>query len=96
MSPYVERTHDAEADLARKVDAQRRHRPLRTVGGGKPTVLHLGDTVFLHAGIQPDRAPRRLEDIDTQVLAEIKLGSKPTPVAALRAKRFTILDEPTG
>lgn len=38
----------------------------------KPTVLRLGDTVFLHAGIQPDRAPRRLEDINKQVTAEIK------------------------
>jgi hypothetical protein len=38
----------------------------------KPTVLHLGDTVFLHAGVHPDRAPRRLEDINKQVTAEIK------------------------
>ena len=38
----------------------------------KATVLHLGDTVFLHAGIQPDRAPRRLEDINKQVVTEIK------------------------
>ena len=38
----------------------------------KPTVLRLGDTVFLHGGLQPDRAPRKLEDINSQVLAEIK------------------------
>jgi len=38
----------------------------------KPTVLRLGDTVFLHAGIRPDLAPRRLEDINNQVLTEIK------------------------
>jgi len=38
----------------------------------KPTVLRLGDTVFLHGGLQPDRAPRRLEDVNTQMLAEIK------------------------
>jgi hypothetical protein len=38
----------------------------------KPAVLRLGDTVFLHAGLQPGRAPRKLEDINTQVLGEIK------------------------
>lgn len=38
----------------------------------KPTVLRLGDTVFLHAGIQPDLAPRSLEDISKQVLTEIR------------------------
>ncbi len=38
----------------------------------KPAVLQLGDKVFLHAGINPDRAPRRLEDINRQVLAEIR------------------------
>ena len=32
----------------------------------------LGDKVFLHAGINPDRAPRELEDINKQVLAEIR------------------------
>jgi hypothetical protein len=38
----------------------------------KPTVLRLGDTVFLHGGLHPDRAPRKLEDINTQVRAELK------------------------
>jgi calcineurin-like phosphoesterase family protein len=38
----------------------------------KPAVLRLGDTVFLHAGINPERAPRRLEDINKQVAVEIK------------------------
>jgi hypothetical protein len=38
----------------------------------KPVVLQLGDTVFQHAGINPDEAPRRLEDINKQVLSEIK------------------------
>jgi hypothetical protein len=38
----------------------------------KPVVLQLGDTVFLHAGIKPDLAPRRLDDINKQVLTEIK------------------------
>jgi hypothetical protein len=31
-----------------------------------------GDIVFLHAGVNPDQAPRRLEDVNRQVLAEIK------------------------
>ncbi len=39
---------------------------------GKPAVLHLGDTAFLHAGINPNRAPRSLEDINKQVTAEVK------------------------
>jgi hypothetical protein len=38
----------------------------------KPVVLQLGDTVFLHAGINPDRAPRTLEEINKQVQAEIR------------------------
>jgi hypothetical protein len=38
----------------------------------KQVVLQLGDTVFLHAGIKPDLAPRKLEDINKQVLTEIK------------------------
>jgi hypothetical protein len=38
----------------------------------KPTVLRMGDTVFLHGGLHPDRAPRKLEDINTQVRAELK------------------------
>jgi len=38
----------------------------------KPAVLQVGDTVFLHAGVNPQRAPGRLEDINKQVLAEIK------------------------
>ena len=38
----------------------------------KPAVLRLGDTVFLHGGLHPDVAPRRLEDINKQVLTEIK------------------------
>ena len=35
-------------------------------------MLQLGDTVFQHAGIKPDVAPRKLEDINKQVLTEIK------------------------
>ena len=38
----------------------------------KPAVLQLGDTVFQHAGIKPDVAPRKLEDINKQVATEIK------------------------
>ena len=38
----------------------------------KPAVLRLGDTVFLHAGINPDWGPRGLEEINKQVLAEIR------------------------
>jgi len=38
----------------------------------RPVVLQLGDTVFQHAGINPDAAPRKLEDINKQVLTEIK------------------------
>lgn len=38
----------------------------------KSAVLQLGDTVFLHAGINPDRAPRTIEEINKQVQAEIR------------------------
>jgi Calcineurin-like phosphoesterase len=38
----------------------------------KPAVLRLNDKVFLHAGINPDRAPRDLDDINKQALAEIR------------------------
>ena len=38
----------------------------------KSTVLQLGDTVFMHAGINPERAARRLEDINKQVTSDIK------------------------
>lgn len=38
----------------------------------KPAVLRVGDTVFMHAGINPDKAPRSLEDINKQVAGEIK------------------------
>ena len=38
----------------------------------KPVVLKLNDTVFMHAGINSDKAPRALEDINKQVAGEIK------------------------
>ncbi len=38
----------------------------------KPAVLRVGDTVFMHAGINPDKAPRSLDDINKQVAGEIK------------------------
>lgn len=38
----------------------------------KPVLVRLGDTVFLHGGLQPDRAPRKLEDLNKQALTEIK------------------------
>ena len=38
----------------------------------KPVLVRLGDTVFLHGGLHPDFSPRRLEDVNKQVLAEIK------------------------
>ena len=38
----------------------------------KPVVLRIDDTVFLHAGINPERAPRELEEINKQARAEIR------------------------
>jgi hypothetical protein len=38
----------------------------------KAPLLQLNDIVFLHGGVSPERAPRRLEDVNRQVLAEIK------------------------
>ena len=38
----------------------------------RPAVLRLNDTVFMHAGINPDKAPRALDDINKQVAGEIK------------------------
>ncbi len=38
----------------------------------KQPLLQLNDIVFLHAGVNPDQAPRRLEEVNRQVLAEIK------------------------
>jgi calcineurin-like phosphoesterase family protein len=38
----------------------------------KAPVVRVDDSVFMHAGINPDRAPRNLEDINKQVAAEIK------------------------
>jgi hypothetical protein len=38
----------------------------------KPAVLRVNDTVFMHAGINPDKAPRALDDINKQVASEIK------------------------
>jgi hypothetical protein len=38
----------------------------------KQPLLQLGNTVFMHAGINPERAPRHLEDVNRQVTSEIK------------------------
>jgi hypothetical protein len=38
----------------------------------KQPLLQLGNMVFMHAGINPERAPRRLEDINKQVAGEIE------------------------
>ena len=38
----------------------------------RPAVLQLNGIVFLHGGLNPERTPRRLEDVNKQVLAEIK------------------------
>lgn len=38
----------------------------------KPAVLQLGTLVFMHAGINPATAPRRLDDINKQVQNEIR------------------------
>lgn len=38
----------------------------------KTPVLQIGDSVFMHAGVNPSRAPRRLEDINRQVTSDIK------------------------
>jgi hypothetical protein len=38
----------------------------------KPVLLKLNDTVFMHAGINSNKAPRALEDINKQVASEIK------------------------
>ena len=38
----------------------------------KAVLVRLGDAVFLHGGLHPDFAPRRLEDVNKQALAEIK------------------------
>jgi len=38
----------------------------------KQVVLRLDDVVFMHAGINPDQAPRRLDDINKQVTTEIR------------------------
>lgn len=39
---------------------------------GKAAVLQLGNLVFMHAGINPATAPRRLDDINKQVQNEIR------------------------
>lgn len=38
----------------------------------KSAVLQLGDLVFMHAGINPVNAPRRLDDINKQVASELR------------------------
>jgi hypothetical protein len=38
----------------------------------KSAVLQLGDLVFMHAGINPLRAPRKLDDINKQVASDLR------------------------
>jgi hypothetical protein len=38
----------------------------------RPAILQLNDIVFLHGGLNPDRSPRRLDDINRQVTSELK------------------------
>jgi hypothetical protein len=37
-----------------------------------PAVLQLNDIVFLHGGLNPDRSPRRLDEVNRQVKAELR------------------------
>ena len=39
---------------------------------GKSPVLQLGDTVFMHAGLNPANAPSRLQDVNERVANEIR------------------------
>jgi hypothetical protein len=39
---------------------------------GKAMVTELGGNIFMHAGIAPDRAPEKLDDLNTQVRNEIR------------------------
>lgn len=38
---------------------------------GKPMVAKVGDSIFMHAGINPSRAPKDLDDLNDKVKAEI-------------------------
>jgi hypothetical protein len=39
---------------------------------GKPMVVEVDGNIFMHAGINPDSAPARIEDLNVQLRAEIK------------------------
>lgn len=39
---------------------------------GKPMVTEIDGHIFMHAGINPDNAPAKLEDLNTQLRAEIR------------------------
>lgn len=39
---------------------------------GKPMVTEIDGNIFMHAGINPDNAPAKLEDLNTQLRAEIR------------------------
>jgi hypothetical protein len=39
---------------------------------GKPMVTEVDGTIFMHAGINPDRAPGKIDDLNDQLRAEIK------------------------
>ena len=59
----------------------------------KSTVLQLGDTVFMHAGINPERAPRRLDDINKQVASRdqaVRRVSQPDDRSKLILPSFTL------
>jgi hypothetical protein len=38
----------------------------------KPALLQLNDIVFLHGGLNPDRSPRRLDEVNRQVTTELR------------------------
>lgn len=39
---------------------------------GKPIVTEVGGNIFMHAGIAPDRAPEKLDDLNKQVRDEVR------------------------
>lgn len=39
---------------------------------GKPMVAEVDGTIFMHAGINPERAPAKIDDLNVQLRAEIK------------------------
>ena len=38
----------------------------------RPIVVMIGDTIFMHAGVNPDQGPNKLDDLNTRVRDELK------------------------